>query len=149
VLCEVASGASDKQNRNYFRSHYAEKERATRPTAGREGERAISAQRIGIKEVFLERSGRKIWVRHEPSAEPFIPCYTPRAKRSVARAQRGATERSEFKKYFSINIILIVFFFSKINLFFVLGEGQRGIKGVNARSPKPLNGLVQQSIFFD
>jgi len=26
VLCEVASGASEEQNRNYFRSRYAEKE---------------------------------------------------------------------------------------------------------------------------
>ena len=43
VLCEVASGASGEHNRNYFRSRYAEKERATRPTEGREGERAISA----------------------------------------------------------------------------------------------------------
>jgi len=29
----------------------------------------------GIYEVFLERSGRKIWVKPEPRAEPYIPCY--------------------------------------------------------------------------
>jgi len=42
----------------------------------------------GIYEVFLKRSGRKIWVRGEPSPEPYIPCYTPRrlkgGERSVA-----------------------------------------------------------------
>src|SRR3989338_4729682 len=92
----------------------------------------------GIYEVFLERSGRKIWVKPEPRAEPYIPCYTPRAKRSGARAQRGATERSEFKKYFSFNRILIGFFFNLNKFVFVLGEGQRGIKGVNALCPKLL-----------
>jgi len=30
----------------------------------------------GICEVFLERSGRKIWENCEPSDFPFIPCYT-------------------------------------------------------------------------
>jgi len=48
---------------------------------------------LGIYEVFLERSGRKIWVKPEPRAEPYIPCYMSRPKRSVGRAQRG-TERS-------------------------------------------------------
>jgi len=43
----------------------------------------------GIYEVFLERSGRKIWVRGEPSPEPYIPCYMTRTKRSGVRAQRG------------------------------------------------------------
>ena len=49
----------------------------------------------GIYEVFLERSGRKIWVRGEPSPEPYIPCYTPQAKRSVARVQRGANDSEQ------------------------------------------------------
>ena len=31
---------------------------------------------LGIYEVFLERSGRKIWVKPEPRAEPYIPSYT-------------------------------------------------------------------------
>jgi len=43
---------------------------------------------LGIYEVFLERSGRKIWVKPELRAEPYIPCYTPRrlkgGERSVA-----------------------------------------------------------------
>ena len=102
----------------------------------------------GIYEVFLERSGRKIWVKPELRAEPYIPCYTPRAKRSGARAQRGATERSEFKKYFSFNRILIGFFFNLNKFVFVLGEGQRGIKGVNARSPKLLIFRSNVKIFF-
>ena len=42
----------------------------------------------------------QIWVSDSRS-EPYMRCYTPRAKRSVARVQRGATERSEFKKNFS------------------------------------------------
>jgi|GEM_PF-5147732 hypothetical protein len=45
---------------------------------------------LGIYEVFLERSGRKIWEKPEPRAEPYIPCYTPRrlkgGERSVARS---------------------------------------------------------------
>jgi len=42
----------------------------------------------------------------------------------VARAQRGATERSEFKKYFSIQCILIGFFsIISVNLFFVWDGG--------------------------
>jgi len=32
----------------------------------------------GFREVFLEWSGRKIWVKPEPRAELYIPCYTPR-----------------------------------------------------------------------
>ena len=51
--------------------------------------------RIGIYEVFLERSVRKIWVRGEPSPEPYIPCYTPRrpkgGERSVARSEAEST----------------------------------------------------------
>jgi len=45
---------------------------------------------LGIKEVFLEHSVRKIWVRGEPSPEPHIPCYLSRrpkgGERSVARS---------------------------------------------------------------
>ena len=45
----------------------------------------------GIYEVFLERSERKIWVKPEPRAEPYIPCYTPRrlkgGERSVVRSE--------------------------------------------------------------
>jgi len=51
----------------------------------------------GIYEVFLERSGRKIWVRGEPRAEPYIPCYTPRrpkgGERSGARGERKQVEK--------------------------------------------------------
>ena len=89
-----------------------------------EKKKSVCRTTLGIYEVFLERSGRKIWVRGEPSPEPYIPCYTPRAKRSVARAQRGATERSEFKKYFSFNRSLIGFFFNLNKFVFVLGEGR-------------------------
>jgi len=77
----------------------------------------------------------------EGRAEPrtaYAVLYAPSRSIAEARAQRGATERSEFKKYFSINIILIGFFFNKINLFFVFGEGQRGTKGVNARAENTL-----------
>ncbi len=45
---------------------------------------------LGIYEVFLEQSGRKIWVKPEQRAELYIPCYTPRrlkgGERSVARS---------------------------------------------------------------
>jgi len=56
------------------------------------------------------------------------------------RAQRGATERSEFKRYFSINFILTGFYSININLFFVLNFWQREIKGVNAKNSKLLAG---------
>ena len=59
---------------------------------------------LGIKEVFLERSGRKIWVKPEPRAEPFIPCYTPRTKRSVVRAQRGRAIARSSKNIFRFYI---------------------------------------------
>ena len=39
------------------------------------------------------------------------------------------TERSEFKKYFSISFILIGFFFNKYKFVFVLNFGQRGLWG--------------------
>ena len=45
------------------------------------------------------------------------------------RAQRGATERSEFKKYFSFNFILTGFLFNNhkfVFLFWFLGRGVRG-----------------------
>jgi len=45
------------------------------------------------------------------------------------RAQRGATERSEFKKYFSFNFILTGFLFNNhkfVFLFWILGRGVRG-----------------------
>ncbi|MCK4650225.1 hypothetical protein KAT36_03245 [Candidatus Pacearchaeota archaeon] len=51
----------------------------------------------GIYEVFLERSGRKIWVKPEPRAEPYIPCYMTRTERSGVRAQRGL---SNFQRRF-------------------------------------------------
>lgn len=44
---------------------------------------------LGIYEVFLQRSGMKIWAMDEPSPEQYIPCYMPRrpkgGERSVAR----------------------------------------------------------------
>ncbi|OIN90171.1 hypothetical protein AUJ40_00340 [Candidatus Berkelbacteria bacterium CG1_02_42_45] len=43
------------------------------------------------------------------------------------RAQRGATERSEFKKYFSFNFILTGFLFNNykfVFLFWILGRGE-------------------------
>lgn len=47
---------------------------------------------LGIYEVFLEQSGRKIWVKPEQRAELYIPCYTPRrlkgGERSVVSDQR-------------------------------------------------------------
>ena len=39
------------------------------------------------------------------------------------------TERSEFKKYFSVIFILIGFFFNKYKFVFVLNFGQRGLWG--------------------
>jgi len=64
---------------------------ASRARSAKEAKRFCGT--LGIYEVFLERSGRKIWVKPEPRAEPYIPCYMSRLKRSVGRAQRG-TERS-------------------------------------------------------
>ena len=69
----------------------------------------------------------------EGRAEPrtaYAVLYAPSRSVAEARAQRGATERSEFKKYFSINCILTGFFsILSINLFFVWGGGQRGSRG--------------------
>ena len=70
-------------------------------------------------------------------SEPDILCYTPRAKHSVARAQRGATERSEFKKYFSFNFILTGFLFNNYKFVFCFGFWAEGL-GVNAQNPKLL-----------
>lgn len=39
----------------------------------------------------------KIWENCEPNNFPFIPCYVSRTKRSVVRAQRGATNGSKFR----------------------------------------------------
>jgi hypothetical protein len=67
----------------------------------------------------------------EGRAEPrtaYAVLYAPTT--NGRRAQRGATERSEFKKYFLIQCILIGFFsIISINLFFVWGGGQRGSRG--------------------
>ena len=68
--------------------------------------------------------------RGSARAEPDIRCYTPRAVAiAEARVQRGATERSEFKKYFSVKYILIGFYLIFINLFFCFGFLAEGIKG--------------------
>jgi len=57
-------------------------------------------------------------------------CYTPRAIAiAKARAQRDATERSEFKKHFSIKFILIGLYSIFINLFFVLALGKGELNG--------------------
>ena len=50
---------------------------------------------LGIYEVFLKRSGRKIWVKPEPRAEPYIPCYTPRRLKG---GERSVVERSETER---------------------------------------------------
>ena len=43
---------------------------------------------FGIREVFLERSRRKIWVKPEQGAEPYIPVI--RGWGAIAtKAQRG------------------------------------------------------------
>jgi len=53
------------------------------------------------------------------------------------RAQRGATERSEFKKYFSFNFILTGFLFNNHKIVFCFGFWAEGL-GVNAQNPKLL-----------
>src|SRR6056297_2336046 len=63
---------------------------------------AVFRLTLGIYEVFLERSGRKIWVKPEPRAEPYIPCYVSRTKRSVVRAQRGRSEAEKSGFHFYI-----------------------------------------------
>jgi len=45
--------------------------------------------------------------------------------------QWGATEGSEFKKYFS-TFFFLVFEGKELNLFLLFGRRQRGTKGVNA-----------------
>ena len=65
-------------------------------------------------------------------AEPrtaYAVLYAPSRSVAKARAQRGATERSEFKKYFSFNFILTGFLFNNykfVFLFWILGRGVRG-----------------------
>ena len=82
----------------------------------------------GIYEVFLERSGIKIWVRGEPSPEPYIPLlYAPTTERR--RAQRG-TERSGvsskniFRSYSSDRLSSFL-----INLIFSVLKNERGVRG--------------------
>jgi len=48
---------------------------------------------MDIRSFATERS--KIWVRGEPSPEPYIPCYVPRVERSGTRAQRGSERSGE------------------------------------------------------
>ena len=66
----------------------------------------------------------------EGRAEPrtaYAVLYAPTTK--GRRAQRGATERSEFIKYFSFNFILTGFLFNNhkfVFLFWILGRGVRG-----------------------
>ncbi len=67
-------------------------------------------QRLRISDVCRSVAEANMG-RGSARAEPDIRCYTPRAVAiAEARVQRGATERSEFKKYFSIKFILIGFF---------------------------------------
>jgi len=75
----------------------------------------------------------------EGRAEPrtaYAVLYAPTTE--GRRAQRGATERSEFKKYFSFNFILTGFLFNnhKFVVLF-LGFWAEGL-GVNAQNPKLL-----------
>ncbi len=68
----------------------------------------------------------------EGRAEPrtaYAVLYAPSRSVAEARAQRGATERSEFKEYFSFNFILTGFLFNNhkfVFLFWILGRGVRG-----------------------
>ena len=48
---------------------------------------------LGIKEVFLERSVRKIWENCVPSNFPFIRCYM-RVRLEKPKAQRPQAKRS-------------------------------------------------------
>jgi len=87
----------------------------------------------------------------EGRAEPrtaYAVLYAPTTE--GRRAQRGATERSEFKKYFSFNFILTGFFSIIINLFFCFGFWAEGL-GVNAQNPKLLilfNGGADLKLYF-
>ena len=110
ISVSSAKSRSDKSGTEAERRPFCRKKRV---------ERAHFCRTLGIYEVFLQRSGRKIWVRGEPSPEPYIPCYTPRTKRSVVRAQRGRSEAEKFKKYFSFSFIRQAFFINYKFDFFV------------------------------
>lgn len=74
----------------------------------------------------------------EGRAEPrtaYAVLYAPTTE--GRRAQRGATGRSEFKKYFSINFILTIFLFNNHKFVFCFGFWAEGL-GVNAQNPKLL-----------
>ncbi len=76
----------------------------------------------------------------EGRAEPrtaYAVLYAPSRSVAEARAQRGATERSEFKKYFSFNFILTGFLFNNHKFVFCFGFWAEGL-GVNAQNPKLL-----------
>src|SRR3989338_10564069 len=68
----------------------------------------------GIYEVFLERSGGKIWVKPEPRAEPYIPCYLSRrpkgGERSVVRseAEQVPKARVHQNNYLFLEIITLI-----------------------------------------
>ena len=82
---------------------------------------------LGIYEVFLERSGRKIWVKPEPRAEPYIPCYTPRRLKGGERSVVGAKRRSSkniFRSHLSDRLSLLI-----INLIFSVLKNERGARG--------------------
>ena len=74
----------------------------------------------------------------EGRAEPrtaYAVLYAPTTE--GRRAQRGATERNEFKKYFSFNFILTGFLFNNHKFVFCFGFWAEGL-GVNAQNPKLL-----------
>ena len=96
------------------------------PTDRREGGGASDfGITSGIYEVLRRRS--KIWVRGEPSPEPYIPCYTPRrpkgGERSGARL-KGASSKNIFRSHSLDRLSLII-----INLIFSVLKNERGFRG--------------------
>lgn len=83
--------------------------------------------RSNVCDVFTTNGSKNM---EKGQAEPrtvYDVLYAPTI--DVRRAQRGATVRSEFKKYFSFNFILTGFLFNNHKFVFLFGMLSREVKG--------------------
>ena len=95
----------------------------------------IISDNVPVYLMFAVTERRQIWVEQRQERARYTVLYAPTTE--GRRAQRGATERSEFKKYFSFNFILTGFLSNNHKFVFCFGFWAEGL-GVNAQNPKLL-----------
>ncbi len=86
---------------------------------------------------FAECSGRKIWERGEPRAEPYIPCYVSR------RLKGGEHSKSFFYHYYSFAERFFLLLLE--NLIFFISIFPRGA-GVNWKNRNSLLQITSNSM---